>query len=147
MMPAVLASQHICFLSAGVIHQSWTKRGQTPLGSCSMSLLPAALLNMAIIIMPEWLGLPHLKLAWVLDGCFNLGPSEGQHTFQLRYGQKYPLNNAMEAVSTEDLQLDDLSENLVYSPSDFVSLDKSLSCYESPCLFLSFWQSHTACRS
>lgn len=47
----------------------------------------------------------------MLDGCFNLGLGEGQHTFQFRRGQKSSLHNVMEAVSIENLELGDLSSN------------------------------------
>lgn len=131
MKPAVPVSPHICRLSAGVIHQCVTERGQASSESCSTSLLPDALLKMAIIIMPGWPALPHLRRVWMLEGCFNLGPGEGQHTFQLRCGRKSALNNATQAVRTEDLELGGWVQVLVYSPADFLSLKKSLSCYKS----------------
>lgn len=96
MKPVVPVSQHICCLSAGVIHHP---------ESCSMSPLPAAWLNRAVTPVPEWLSIPHLSLVYTLDGCFQLGPGDGQHTFQLRWGPKSPLINATEGVSREDLEL------------------------------------------
>ena len=123
MKPTVLVSQHICLLSAGVTHQCMTERGQAPSESCSMSLLPDASLKMAIIIMPEWPSLPHLREGWMLDRCFNLGPGEGQHTFPFWCGQKSPQNNATEVGRTEDSGLDVLAWDLLYSPLDFVSLE------------------------
>lgn len=82
-------SAHLLPLSRG--HPSvHDQKGPAPLESCTMSLLPDASLKMAIIILPEWPSLPHLRRVWMLDRCFNLGPGERQHTFQLRCGQKSP---------------------------------------------------------
>lgn len=41
------------------------------------------------------------------------------------------LNNVTEAVRTDDSGLGGLAQVLVYLPMDFVSLEKSLSCYKS----------------